>query len=220
MTKKTVIVILTALLAFLMIGALAASIRNKNSKPQNSSSVTDEMFQDVIIPSEMPVNISVPIPAGFQETQSERYDKYYIREDASIIITGEELAIHGQKLADYTNNTVLRQYEKSADDFHLISNTDYASGAPCRILEFTYALIGEDVRQDYQCITAVLLKDDYVYIVTCKSKKETFFAYRGVFLSMIGKISIADRTPLPAESNAAQPADSSGFGAELSGTAP
>ncbi len=217
MTKKTLVVILAAVLALVLFGGVIVRIRKNSKKQSASESSTIELAQAIIVPSEMPVNISIPIPAGFSETSSDYYDKYYIRDDASIIITGEELPVQGKTLDEYTDN-VLKQYGNSVDEFRLINNTEYESGAPCRLLEFTYALIGENVRQDFQCITAVLLKNNCSYIVTCKSKQENFNVYRGVFLNMIGKITIQDQAPVQSTA----PAVSSGteFGADFSGTAP
>ena len=191
MSKKTLIAAISAVFILLMIGILAAAVRKSSKTAEESASSEEELEQIVIIPSEMPVNISLPIPGGFTETSSPYYDKYYLMNDASIIVTGEDLVIPGQSIDDYASS-MLRQYEKTADEFTLLSMGETPSGAPCRLIEFTYALVGEDVRQDFQCLTAVLMKDDYVYIVTCKSKRETFANYRGAFLSMIGKITISD----------------------------
>ncbi|MBQ8922261.1 MAG: hypothetical protein IJ060_08905 [Oscillospiraceae bacterium] len=219
MTKKTLVVMLAALLALVMLGGIVVRIRNSGKSSGKDESSTIELTQAIIIPSEMPVNISIPIPAGFSETSSETFDKYYVRDDATIIITGETFPVQAKPLDEYTQS-VLAQYEKSIDDFRLINNTEYDSGAPCRVLEFTYALIGEDARQDYQCITAVLIKDNCSYIVTCKSKKENFDAYRGVFLMMIGKITIADAAPDPLQGTEPAAVDGTDFVADFSGTAP
>ena len=219
MTKKTLVVILAAVLALVMLGGIAVRIRgSKKSKSSDESSI-EELTQEIIIPSEMPVNISLPIPAGFTETSSEYYNKYFVRDDASIIVTGEKIPIAGKQLEEYTAD-VLAQYEKSVDEFQLINNTAYKSGAPCKVLEFTYALIGEKARQDFQCITAVLLKDNCSYLVTCKSKKETFASYRALFLMMIEKITILDTQPDPAQGTTVPAAAQTDFGADFSGTAP
>ena len=219
MTKKTLVVILAAVLALVMLGGIAVRIRgSKKSKSSDESSI-EELTQEIIIPSEMPVNISLPIPAGFTETSSEYYNKYFVRDDASIIVTGEKIPIAGKQLEEYTAD-VLAQYEKSVDEFKLINNTAYKSGAPCKVLEFTYALIGENARQDFQCITAVLLKDNCSYLVTCKSKKETFSSYRALFLMMIEKITILDTQPDPSMETTIPAAPATDFGADFSGTAP
>ena len=225
MTKKALIAVIALVFVLLMIGILAAAVRKNGNTAEETASSEEELAKMVIVPSEMPVNISLPIPGGFSETSSPYYDKYYVMNDASIIVTGEKLAIPGQSLDDYALS-MQRQYEKTADDYTLLSLGDVKSGAPCKLLEFTYALIGEDVRQDFQCITAVLMKDDYVYIVTCKSKKENFASYRGAFLSMIGKITISD-AEAPAQNGAdgftTSPADipvPSEIGADSSEIAP
>jgi len=192
MDKKILTAMIAAAVVLLMVGVLAAAVRKNNGKSENSSAESSEELSEIIvIPSEMPGNISVPIPAGFTETSSPYYDKYFVMNDASIIVTGEELTIHGQSVKEYAAG-VQKQYEKTADEFALLSSTEMKSGAPCWVLEFTYALVGEDARQDFQCVTAVLVKDDYAYIVTCKSKKETFDRYRSAYLSMIERISVAD----------------------------
>jgi len=191
MSKRILVSVILVALVLMVIGMFASAAKKSQHSQSASESSEEDLSQIVVVPSEIPSKISMPVPSGFQETSSPYYNKYYILNDASIIVTGEELAIHGQNVDEYTEN-VLKQYRKTADDFSLLSDGTVSSGAPCRVLEFTYALIGEDVRQDFQCITAVLLKDDFAYIVTCKSKRETFGSYRGAFSSMIEHIVIAD----------------------------
>lgn len=215
MSKKVLVLAVTAVVVLLMIGIMGAAIR-KSNKQKDTASSEEELSTEVIIPSEMPQNISLTLPPGFQETSSDHYNKYYVMNDASIIVTGEKLVIHGQRLDEYAAS-VKKQYERSADAFQIISEGDMKSGAPCKTLEFTYALIGEDARQDFQCVTAILLKDDYAYLVTCKSKKETFMNYRGAFLNTISKITIADAQPEPAQSGVRVDMEGGEIGADSSG---
>lgn len=192
--SKQILVIVIAVAAALILALGLSSIAKKggeeSSAEESSAAVTDV----IIVPSEMPARISFNVPPGFTETRSDAFDKYYTRDDASVIITGEELIIHGIMLEEYTAR-VMEQYESTADEYQLISDDamQLSGELPCRVLEFSYAIVGEDVHQKMQCITAVLLKDNYAYIVTCKSKKENFQLYRAAFLQMIESITVADK---------------------------
>lgn len=202
--KKILIALLAVVLVFTVLIA-GIGMRNRTGKEESSDETSNAIVTDIIIvPSEMPSHITFEIPPGFTETTSQYYDKYYIRNDASIIVTGETLTIGGMRLDEYTNE-VKKQYESTADAYTLLGDDQITLNGelPCRVLQFSYAIIGENVRQDMQCITAVLLKDDFAYIITCKSKRETAGVYHSAFLRTIESIRIEDSST-PATSTAAK----------------
>ena len=199
MSKNLLIVLITVMAVVLLIGGL--SLWKSSSSDESSADSTAVMTDVIIVPSEMPERISFELPPGFTERSSEAYDKYYVRDDASVIVTGEEMVIKGIRLDEYVE-TVRSQYAQTADEFSLISEQTIAlrSGVNCTVLEFTYAIVGEDVHQVMQCITAVIVKDNRAYLVTCKSKRENIQVYRAAFLRMIESITIADSDSKPAVS--------------------
>ena len=111
----------------------------------------------------------------------------------------------GQDVKTYSED-VKAQYQNTADDFVLLAEEDTAvDGTDCRLFEFTYAIRGGDASQDMQCMTAVIIKDERVYIVTCKSHRDTFMTYRQPFRKMLESIRIADETfPAAGSSASAQ----------------
>lgn len=196
MSKKVIVsVLLTALFILLFILLLSAGLKRRSRDAGSSTELIPDQTQIVIVPSEMPSRISLQVPPGFTETASEYYEKYYVKNDASIIITGEKITITGALLEDYVSD-IKAQYERTADAWQLQQEEMRTiNGVPCVILEFTYAIIGDNVRQDMGCTTAVMLKDDRAYIVTCKSRAETYAAYVAQFRSAISSIVIADADP-------------------------
>jgi len=182
-SNKLTVLAVAMLLTVILIGTITAIAGNRKDRNESSaeSALSAENSGPIIVPSSMPEGISVTVPGGFAETSSPRYDKYYIRDDASIIITGEELVISGQILGEYAED-MKKQYEAAADNFRLISEEDLmVNGVECRMMEFTYSIVGENVQQDFVAVTGVLLQNNHVYIITCKSRKETFAAYRESF---------------------------------------
>ncbi|MBQ5335620.1 MAG: hypothetical protein J6Z45_06705 [Oscillospiraceae bacterium] len=185
------------LLVLMLLTAIYMGIAGKRSaKNKNESSVSPAVTlssEQLIVPASMPERFSMQLPAGFTETGSAYIDKYFVRNDASIIITGEKILIPGEQLDPYAED-MKKQYAESADEFQLVKEETIAldSGVSCKVLEFSYALLGENARQDMRCITAVLIKDNRSYIVTCKSRAETFGGYYQDFRQAIKTIRIAD----------------------------
>lgn len=204
MSQKLLITLAAAITLVILIAGIS-SLTHKQKKPEEESSEIVSGTEMIIVPSEMPDRISMEIPAGFTETNSPYYEKYYVCNDASVIVTGEELTIYGQDVKTYSED-VKAQYQNTADDFVLLAEEDTAvDGTDCRLFEFTYAIRGGDASQDMQCMTAVIIKDERVYIVTCKSHRDTFMNYRQPFRKMLESIRIADETfPAAGSSASAQ----------------
>ena len=210
MSKKLLITVAAAIILVVLIAGISAET-HKNETAAEESSALKSGSEMIVVPSEMPEGITMQMPAGFTETTSPYYDKYFICDDASVIVTGEPLTIYGQDVRTY-GESMKQQYQDTADDFLLLSeeNTSVAN-ADCCLYEFTYAIKGEDVTQEMQCLTAVVIKNERVYIVTCKSRRETFMKYRQPFRKMIESIQIADENSSASaaagtETTAAEPA--------------
>lgn len=158
-----------------------------SSQTSEESSLTDGV---VLIPTALPENFTITIPDGFQTTSSAAYNEYYVRDDASIIITDDHIAISGERLEDYMTK-VKSVYEQTADCYALISEENPTiNDVEASILEFSYAILGENKQQDMQCMVAVLIHHDVAYVITCKSLAQNFALYRGAFRSCIESIVI------------------------------
>lgn len=198
MSQKTS-ALLIAVLAVLLLFALFFAVAGKQKdKPQNSSSAAPSETAATgpsIVPASMPNGFSMEIPPGFTETGSQYIERYFVKNDASIIVTGEKFEIAGGYLKDYVEQ-VKQQYQATADAFQMVKQEriTLADGLACELLEFSYAIIGENVRQDFRCVTAVMLKDSRAYLVTCKSHADTFGGYYQSFRDAIKSIRIADLT--------------------------
>ncbi len=201
MSKKLMITLAAAMALVLLIAGIS-SITRKNKTQEEESSVLTTGTEMIIVPSEMPEGINMQVPAGFTETNSPYYDKYFICNDASVIVTGEPLTLYGMDVKTY-GESMKQQYREAADDFTLLSEEDtVVSEADCCLYEFTYAIKGEDAVQEMQCITAVVIKDERVYIVTCKSHRENFMNYRQAFRKMIESIQITGASPFSTDAAA------------------
>lgn len=193
MTQK----LIPALIIIFIIAALIAGIsamRSMQNSDESSEGSVLQMTEALIVPSEIPSRISLDVPAAFQETNSNYYDKYYVCNDASIIITGEEMQLYGVSLEDYATN-VRQQYESTAEKFQLLSESDIRINAKnCRLFEFTYDIVGSSETLTMQCMTAVFLEDDEAFIITCKSHADTFQSYRPLFSKTIESVEIAPKS--------------------------
>ena len=202
MPQKLLIAFVAVVVLIVMIAGISSVSRKNDGAAEESSDIVDST-QTIIVPSEMPERISMEIPAGFTETASSYYDKYYVLNDASVIVTGEPLNMNSQDTKSY-GEIVKSQYQQSVDDFVLLAEEEtVVADVTCCLYEFTYAIKSADAVQEMQCITAVAIKDGQVYIVTCKSHRDSFMNYQQSFRTMIESIRIADADPVSSGSAAA-----------------
>lgn len=153
-----------------------------------------------LIPTALPEYFNITIPAGFTATSSAAYEEYYILNDASIIITDDPIAISGERLENYAAK-VKEIYEETADHYLLLNESkETIHGTEAVLLEFTYALVGEEKKQDLQAMVCIMLHHDVAYVITCKSKAENFMQYRAGFREAIHTIEI--ETPPASTENA------------------
>ncbi len=183
--RRLYAILLGTAIAFGCTGCMTNPAQSSLAEPE--SSVTEDI---VLIPTALPENFTITIPAGFTATSSAAYEEYYILNDASIIISDDPIAISGERLESYTAK-IKEIYEQTADNYRLLEESKATvNGTDAVILEFSYALIGENARQDLQAMVAVMLHHDVAYVITCKSKAETFLQYRGAFRAAIDSIEI------------------------------
>ncbi len=181
------------LTAVLLCAAFCFGCTGCISNPDFTSSSEAESSLDdgiVLIPTGLPEYFDITIPAGFTATSSAAYEEYYIFNDASIIITDDPIAISGERLENYAEK-VKEIYEQTADNYLLLNEAkETINGTEAVLLEFSYALIGADKKQDLQAMVCIMLHHDVAYVVTCKSKAENFMQYRAGFRNAINTIEI------------------------------
>ncbi len=205
MMKKLLTALLIALAVVLIMAAITIFFPRGGKDADSSAADSLAPTEMLIIPADMPEGISMSVPKGFSETASQYYTKYYIKDDASVIITGEDMSLRYAEIDHYTQ-TVIDQYKESVDDFQLISDEVVTvSDTRAHLLEFSYAIVGEDARQDFKCTTAVMIYHDNAYLVTCKSHAETYQNYREIFRMALSTIRLSD----PAEGTEAPAAENS-----------
>ena len=194
MSNKLIGTVLIAVLAVVVLGIAfsAATKKRQNTGESSLESEVAQVTEQVLVPAVIPEKFSMQVPAGFSETSSKAFDKYYVFRDASIIVTGEKLVIAGEQLDRYAEN-MKKQYEAAADEFTLVKEeTVDVNGVQCRMMQFHYAIVAADAKQVMECLTGVMIKNNETYIITCKSHAETFPGYYDMFRTAIKSTVIAD----------------------------
>ncbi len=193
MSNKLLTALLVALIVAFGMGVLML-ILPRTAKEQEESSEESSLANTelLVVAADMPEGISIQVPDEFTETASQYYKKYYVKDDASIIISGEKMEFSYAEVDSYTESVVM-QYQEAVDEFELISDESITvSGSHARLLEFTYAIVGSESRQDLECTTAIMMKGDRVYLVTCKSNRENYDKYREKFRMIMNSIQLTD----------------------------
>lgn len=195
MSKKLLTALLVAVLVVLAMAVVMMIMTVPRVVKAPAESSAEESLEDagmLIVPSDMPEGITIEVPDTYEEAASEYYKKYYVKNDASIIVTGEKMEFSYAEVDSYTDSVIL-QYQEAVDDFQLVSDEDIEiSGSKARLLEFTYAIVGSEDRQDFECTTAVMMRGDRVYLVTCKSHYDTYPNYREEFRMILNSIRLSD----------------------------
>ena len=193
MSNKFLTALLVALAVVLGMAGLMLILPRAGKAGDGSSAENSLADIDMwIVPGEMPEGITMDVPDDFTETASQFYKKYYVKDDASIIVTGEKMEFSYAEVDSYTDSVIM-QYQDAVDEFQMVSDESITvSGLHARLLEFTYAIVGSEERQDLACTTAVMMKGDRVYLVTCKSRRDTFSKYREEFRMILNTIRLTD----------------------------
>ena len=93
MMKKLLTALLIALAVVLIMAAITIFFPRGGKDADSSAADSLAPTEMLIIPADMPEGISMSVPKGFSETASQYYTKYYIKDDASVIITGEDMSL-------------------------------------------------------------------------------------------------------------------------------
>ncbi len=195
MSKKVLIILMIAALVLLGVAgafALRNGGKNEESSLLESSGESSAVPEVVVMQSEFPAAVSLAVPPGFSQTSSDYYEKYFIKDDASIIVTSEQFTIKGITLNEYVEQ-MKEKYGEAVEEYNEISDERLeVNGLDCAILEFHYAIAGNGQRLNMHSVVGAFVKNDTAYIVTCKSHEETYGSYGADFREAIASVQIAD----------------------------
>lgn len=151
----------------------------------NDSTQSESEPPAIIGQLELPDGLQFTVPDGFSAQSSDMYEEYYVKDDASIIITEEPLEA-GYDTAKAYADRAIEQYTAATDTFTLLANAPLdRTDADGRTLEFSYTISVSDHTFSFCSLTGYLLTEDTAYIITCKAKEETFAAYKPAFETCI-----------------------------------
>ena len=144
---------------------------------------TAETQETMIVYKALPLpDLTVNIPEGYEETSSRFYDKFYIKDDATIIIT-EDNEKGDMPPRDFSVDA-LTQYQKLTNSLEMIGDsTTLAGDQIVQILEFTYTIEAGD--QPISTMVGYSTDGRTMYIITCKCDAENYTAHREEFLTVI-----------------------------------
>lgn len=154
---------------------------------QESTEETMVVYQALPLP-----DLFVKIPEGYEETSSQFYEKYYIQDDASIIIT-EDNDSPNTPIKDYSTKALV-QYQGMTKSLDVIGDdVVYADKIAVQILEFTYTLAEDGPK--LTTMVGFATDGQTIYILTCKSSEETYEQHRAEFLTVMKSIRIDKTNP-------------------------
>lgn len=156
-----------------------------------SGKTEEQTSETLVVYKALPLpNLFVDIPERFEETSSEFYEKYYICDDASIIITEDQQSA-GVSIKDYSIQALV-QYQDLTKTLDITGDElVYADSLAVQVLEFTYTLAEDGPAISTMVGFAGDLKS--VYIVTCKCAEEHYAEYRDDFMTVMTSMRI-DKT--------------------------
>ena len=146
-------------------------------------------------PTQIPVyealplpDIKLDIPEGYEATSSELCETFYVKDDASIIITEDK---NGPFDSTYDYSiTALRQYQQVATTVEVLSNEAFdCVNAPLQTLEFRYTL-GDNAEADMTVLAGYVTDGESMFIVTCKSNTTTYAQHRDEFFTVMRSLMV------------------------------
>lgn len=179
MNRKCCYLIISMLFLLCQAGCAPAA------KQEQTTSETMIVYEKLPLP-----DLFISIPEGYEETSSQFYETYYCKDDASIIITEDESAVNTPS-RDYAVSA-LNQYQSVTQTLEVLNDEVMAAGAATvQVLEFTYTLTADDTPMTTM---AAFATDGLTsYIITCKSRADTYDLHRPEFLAAVQSVRI-DKT--------------------------
>ncbi len=153
----------------------------------SANSEEKEPLETIAVYNALPLpDLSLDIPEGYEATSSEFYEKYYIQEDASIIITEDT---NGPFASSYDYAvSALSEYQKVASKVEVITD-EPIQGKNCSVhlLKFRYTL-GENNEADMTCLAGFATDGSSMYIITCKSNTSTYSLHHDEFYTVMQSV--------------------------------
>ena len=115
--------------AFIACCVAVCSLSGCNGKKEDSNSQDNSSITEVMIPLEMP-DIQISIPEDYQETSTDRNEKVYIKNDASIIVNSDSFTENYKTLDDYISFAE-KTFKQYSDDFEILDEFDQNNFEVC-----------------------------------------------------------------------------------------
>ena len=144
---------------------------------------TAETLESIVVYKALPLpDLTVEIPDGYEETSSQFYEKFYKKDDATIIITEDNEG--GKKSVRDFSAEALLEYQKVTHSLDMIGDETVLAGhMTCQILEFTYTI--EEGDAPISSMVGFAADGSTMYIITCKCNAENYESHRGEFKTVI-----------------------------------
>lgn len=154
----------------------------------NTSSENSEIMLSLFEP-----DIGFSIPESFSQTSTDKNDRAYVCDNASIIVNQDYLSQKVTGLNAYV--TYSKELYQSVTDKYTEINQEQTeiNGMDAIITEFSYDIDGKN--NDSLSMTCIvgfyndpINKPGSIYIVTCKSDSESYPDFRDNFLAVLNSV--------------------------------
>ena len=164
------------LLCCLCLGAMlltGCSAKNTESEPTQIP-----VYEALPLP-----DIKLDIPEGYETTSSELCEEFYVKDDASIIITEDKNGPFDSTY-DYSIRA-LAQYQNLATTLE-VSGNEVMQGANTSVqtLEFRYTF-GDNAEGDLTALIGYATDGQSMFIITCKSNTVTYEQHKEEFAAVM-----------------------------------
>ncbi len=176
--------------AFIACCVAVCSLSGCNGKKEDSNSQDNSSITEVMIPLEMP-DIQISIPEDYQETSTDRNEKVYIKNDASIIVNSDSFTENYKTLDEYISFAE-KTFKQYSDDFELLDRQERNNG---KIIEYIYCLYTENGTFSKYCMTSFFTDGKQIYLITCKADSDKYQNYRDEFLGVTDSINCNQISP-------------------------
>lgn len=170
------------ILVLLIVSAVFLTGCTLPGKESSESELAKNIYKALPLPE-----LYLEIPENYTVTSSEFCEEYYVRDDASIIVT-EDTAGPFENLHDYTIAALVK-YKELASELDVLHQDKIETGeATVEYLEFTYAIgEGEDA-VSRSTMVGYCTDTQSMYIITCKCDVETYDQHREEFLQVLSSV--------------------------------
>ncbi len=147
----------------------------------------NETTETIAVYDALPLpDIKLEIPEGFQTTSSEYCEEFYVKDDASIIITEDKNGPF-DSCYDYSVSA-LAQYQSVATTVEVTeSEMMQGKNTSVQTLEFRYTL-GDNAEADMTVLAGFATDGKSMYIITCKSNTTTYEQHKNEFASVMRSV--------------------------------